>query len=206
VYDDFNQQPADLSAYYENAERNMLGSMNDQLAARGMHGTTYGAGQIGDALTDLNAQRVRDEADFGLRHAGMAGSLAGAADQMDFQRLSGQMGAAGASDAVRMGRLNDLFRNSLATQEARRMRGRDYAGDIYGMTSTQSQMLADSQNAMFADDQAAMDAIIASMIGASGEAVNSDRFETQASNADFGALLALHDKTPKSWGGSGGLM
>lgn len=74
------QAPADMSAYYDNAERKSTQAIDKAMAARGSYGSSNAVGQIASASTDLRAQEARDNAQYGLSRAQTMGGLASSAD------------------------------------------------------------------------------------------------------------------------------
>lgn len=81
-YANFQQQaPADMSTYYDNAQRLQDNAINTQMAARGSFGSSAAVGQLASADTNLRAQQARDQAQYGLQRAQTGGQLASGADQ-----------------------------------------------------------------------------------------------------------------------------
>ena len=73
--------PANMSMYYDNAQRNATNDINKQMAARGQYGSSNAVGTISNATTNLRAQQAKDEAQYGLSRASLAGSLARGSDE-----------------------------------------------------------------------------------------------------------------------------
>src|SRR5688500_7663291 len=74
------QTSADMSPYYDRAKERAVSDVDKSFASRGMFGSSAATGQVSQAVTDLEAQRSRDEAQYGLQRAGMLGSLGSGAD------------------------------------------------------------------------------------------------------------------------------
>jgi hypothetical protein len=97
AYDWFGQNQPNLEAnmgpYYENAKRRALESVNANAAARGGYGSSAAMDMGNEAITNLEAQRAKDEAEYGLQRAnvmqGWGSAAAGAANAADQARLAG---------------------------------------------------------------------------------------------------------------------
>jgi len=83
---DFGAEP-DLGAYYENAKRRADESIRNIMSAKGAYGSSAANAMSQEAITNLEAQRAKEEADYGLRRlaeerawAGTGGTLAQGAD------------------------------------------------------------------------------------------------------------------------------
>jgi hypothetical protein len=82
AYQSFNQSvPADMSSYYNNAQRLQDNAINTQMAARGSYGSSNAIGQLGAADTNLRANEAQANAQYGLQRAGLMGTLGSASDQ-----------------------------------------------------------------------------------------------------------------------------
>lgn len=211
--------PADLAPFYEHAKRRTGADLNTALAAKGAFGSSAGGQMIGDAVSNLEAQRAQQEAQYGLQRAGLAGQLAqgadvqrlgqlglggrlaGAAGSEDLRRtaLAGQL--AQGADAADLARLASGMGAAGAAQQARRARGRDYMSDVFNpaqmaMAQNQAQM-----NQMIADDQALMDAVIAMEMGMGREGLAQDRYQAAQHRADVGMIMDMISKLKGMGGG-----
>jgi hypothetical protein len=100
-YKQFPGAPAlseDLAPYYTDAERRANEQINSQAASRGMFGSSYAADQGREATVNLEAQRAKDEAQYGLSRAGemrnweqLGGQLAGQADTSNLQNAQNKL-------------------------------------------------------------------------------------------------------------------
>jgi hypothetical protein len=122
-----------LGAYYENAKNRAAESIARQTAARGSYGSSSANDATARAITDLEGERARQEADYNLRRLGeqrawegLGGQLAGAADQTSQGWLNLLSGLG--TDASRLGldRINSGMDAANAAQSAERTRGQDY--------------------------------------------------------------------------------
>lgn len=81
AYNQFaSSTPADMSSYYDNAQRQSDNAINTQMAARGSYGSSNAVGVLSNADTNLRAQQAKDEASYGLSRATLGGQLASGAD------------------------------------------------------------------------------------------------------------------------------
>lgn len=92
------QLSADLAPYYQDAERRANEQINQQMAARGMFGSSAAADQGREAMVQLEAQRAKDEAQYGLQRAGelrgweqLGGQLAGQSDQQSLANAQNKL-------------------------------------------------------------------------------------------------------------------
>ncbi len=108
-----------FGAYYDRAKTRSASGINKQLAARGLFGSTGGMDQIGQAMTDLDAQQANREADYNLSRLGeqrqwesLGGNLAGQADSNSMNQsqnalswMQGLGNLANAGQGMQMSRL-----------------------------------------------------------------------------------------------------
>jgi hypothetical protein len=114
VYDQFmSSVPQDMSPYYDNAVNHAQNDINQQLAARGMYGSSAGIGQISNATTNLRAQQAKDNAQYGLNRAQLAGSLGSTADQNQLAWTSGLGDLAFRGQAGQMQRGQNVFQDQM---------------------------------------------------------------------------------------------
>jgi len=188
--DKFGEMPG-FGDYYEGAQNRTMASMNDQLAARGMFGTSQGVDQLSQATTDLNAQRANREADFGLAQAGLGGQLAGQADSQRMAqwglgmqgaanaqnmmqgRLGQGFGMAGQLDQMQDARLMGGMNAAAMAQQARAGRGQNYFGNLMQMGGATSGTVFDNNNMGLGMDYEQMMEQNAAALGVSREEYNS---------------------------------
>jgi len=92
-YEDKSQGlAANMGGFYDRAQERSAADIDKAFAARGMFGSSAATGAIGQSSADLNADRARAEADYGLKRAaeqrGWSGLEAGAAAGADASNLS----------------------------------------------------------------------------------------------------------------------
>lgn len=87
--------PKDMSAYYDRQYDKGSSRINDQMAARGMFGSSAALNQQGQFAADLGAQQAKDEAAYGLQSAGLNDQImrgaSGAADAATSNRYGQQL-------------------------------------------------------------------------------------------------------------------
>ena len=88
VFQRYSQRDPGLDAYYDRAFDRGAQRINQQAAARGMHGSTAAGGYIADMAGQLGAEQANREADYYLQAMGLEGQLGQAADTV--QRGIGQ--------------------------------------------------------------------------------------------------------------------
>lgn len=72
-----------FGSYYDQAEKRLAQTMNRQLGARGMFGSTMGADQLGLSIADLRADQAKNEAQYNLDRL---------AEERGWTELGGTMG------------------------------------------------------------------------------------------------------------------
>jgi hypothetical protein len=87
-----------LGAYYERAKERTLADLGKQQSARGVYGSSTGMDHAGQAITDLEADRAKNEAQYQLQRAG---------EQRGWESLGGQL-ASSADAASRAASQNEL--------------------------------------------------------------------------------------------------
>ena len=182
---------ADMGAYYDRAKERSFADIDKQFGARGMFGSSAATSQLGQAATDLEAQRARDEAQYGLSRAaeqrgwaGLGGQLAGQAQQGNLARLMGAGGLAQGFDANALNRVNSGMNAAMGAQDARRSR----VQDMFGNVSTPSAALFGMQGSylpmQIQNDQSLMDSAMLFGTGMAQDMVNSDRYATEKMRDD----------------------
>lgn len=189
-FDDFQQNLPAFGSYYDRAKERSQADINDQLAARGIYGSSKGLDVLGGAVTDLEAQRANREADYMLAQAGLGGQLAGQADANRLAqlglggRLAGQaqglglerlgLGGrlAGMADAADLSRLGAGMSAATTAQDLRRQRGRDYMGDVAGAGGMVGMQAGRGLENMLLSDQDLLEQAISAALGESAERQN----------------------------------
>lgn len=129
----------EFGAYYDRAKERSASSINKQLAARGLYGSSGGLDQLGQAMTDLDAQRANREADYNLQRrgeerqwAGLGGSLAGQADSNSLAQSNNELSwMSGLADVANMGQGNQMNRLGQGQAAANQAQGMGF--DRLGM-------------------------------------------------------------------------
>lgn len=234
AYADFQHStPANLGAAYDRAETTTSGAINDQLAARGLHGSSYGVGLIGSKVADLEAQRVKDEAQYGLQRAQLGGSLASSADQGalaktlgygslaqaggsgDLSRLGLLAGVAGGADSQRLAALTAGESAANVAQGAKRARTQDYFSNVFQPSAMMANQAGATSDNVLSADQQSLEQKIALMMGlpAANIAESNKARDTLYQNwDDFDRIYksvmsrgsSLGGSTPASKAGGGG--
>lgn len=195
-------QDPGLGAYYDRAKERAGADINNQLAARGGFGSSAGMGLVGEAMTDLEAQRANREADYAravagqadqmrMQQLGLGGQLAGQAqaDAMRRLGLGGQL--AGAADSSDLARLNAGMAAASQAQGLRRQRGRDYMGDVFAPSQLQAGILGQGMEGMLAGDQALMESALAMALGIPREGLNQDYLNQAQHREDIGMVMDI---------------
>lgn len=162
-----------LDPYYERARGRLGEDINQQLASRGMYGSSTGMDMLSEGLGGLNAEQANREADYNLRRMaeqrgweGLGGSLAGQADQGELQRRLGGFGAASQA------------------QEFARQRARDYMGDVMGTSGMMSGMAGDTYNDMLSSDAQLMQNAMMMETGLAQAALQASLYNQQRQKDD----------------------
>jgi hypothetical protein len=180
------QREANLNKYYDRAEGQMSDSINRQMAARGMFGSSAALDQLQDASTGLRSEQANREADYRLRALGeqrawqgLGGQLASSADtsgrlgsqnQLQWLNSGGQM--AMAAEAQRLNALNSGMNAATQAQMAERTRGQDYFGNTMGLGSQLAGISERNTDAMLQDDSTLMNNSIMFQTGLAEDAVS----------------------------------
>ncbi len=157
-YDKYQQfqlsAPADMSSYYDNAQRLQDNALNTQMAARGSFGSSNAIGQLSAADTNLRAQQARDQAQYGLQRDALGmqqyqlgGSLAGGADQQSNNASRNQLDwTQGLGNLAFQGQQAGLQRYEQGNQDAMQAAGvlSGLEGANYGQQTQNDQSLMDS--------------------------------------------------------------
>lgn len=175
-YQQFQQStPADMSSYYDNAQRQSDNAINTQMAARGSYGSSNAIGQISNADTNLRAQQARDQAQYGLQRAQLGGSLAGGADSQSNNASQNQLAwTQGLGALAFQGQQAGMQRYEQGNQDAMQA-----AGALSGL---EGQSYQDASNA----DPGLMDAAMNAQNGAltQGSTNAQNDFNTQQNEAN----------------------
>lgn len=165
-------------AYYDRAKERAVESLDSSLAARGSYGSSVGLGQIGETISDLEADRARTEADYNLRASdaerGWVDTLSGvqntaADDKMNRFRTGGEL--ASTSDAMKAERLRSGMNAADTAQGRQRERGQDFITNEMAMGDRMSGLMGDYANGALTNDQALLDAILSLNIGQGAQGV-----------------------------------
>lgn len=140
AYNQFqSSNPGDIGAYYNNAVNQTNNTLNQQMAARGMYGSSAALGQLSNADTNLYAQQAKDQANYNLQRGQLAGQLAGSADQNELAWTSG---------------LGNL---AFQGQNAGMQRGQNIFADQMAMSGQLAGMEGNAYDQMFGADQQNLD-------------------------------------------------
>lgn len=181
-----------FDAYYDRAAERLGRDMNNQLAARGVYGSSVGVGQLGDAMTDLRADQAKNEADFDLRRIGeqrgwegLSGQLAGSADanslansQNRLNWLGGLGDIAQAGDTFGLNRLNSGLNAANNAQGLEQGRFQTLLGNELGMADRMNGMMGQAYGDMLQNDMDLMNSSMGMGMGLAAEALNQD-YRTQ---------------------------
>jgi hypothetical protein len=223
AYDRAAQQGTDpgLGQYYDRAKENAANSLNDQLAAMGMLGTSVGAQKMGQALTGLDAERANREADFVMRQNQMLGNLGAGADSQNqgLWGLGGQMSqdaqnlglnraevGMNAAQNVDTSRINQFQTGMNAAGQAqgdRRTRTQDMFNNTFAPAQIMADMVGNAQNDVLQGDQDFMDASAAAEMGLLQDMVSNSQYKADRQKDDerHGMNMA---QSFMSMGGGGG--
>lgn len=191
------QLDADMSKYYENAKRRAAESIDQSMAARGLYSSSAATDRIGEAFTDLEAQRAKDEANYGLQRSGelrswgqLGGTLSGQADDQSLAASNNERGwleslggLSSQADSSRLGRLQSGQSAANAAQDAQRSRGADFLGREMGMGSAMSGLSGEEYDKMLSGDQELLMQMLAAKLGVSAEELTGRRGETDRATA-----------------------
>lgn len=180
AYDQFQgQTPADMSSYYANAGRQATEGIDKAMAARGMYGSSGANDQISEALTNLAADRAKNEAQYGLSRAGTAGSLGSAADSSsrgasanEQSWMQGLGGIAAQGDTAGLSSLVAGQNASLGAQGAQTTRGQNMFNNQMGYGNAISGVEGQDYNNMFTGDQSLIQGMTNGLVGIGAEGVN----------------------------------
>lgn len=169
---------ADFDKYYDRSEQNATQKLNDQLSARGTYGSSVGLGQIGSMLADMEGNRARDKAQYGLQRSaddrGWTETQGGLASSADTSGLN-QWAVAGGAEAKASSEANDRWGMAMSAadqaQGAQRTRGQDFFNNNLSMGNALSGTAGSSYDAALAQDQGLVDAVISLGLGKDAESV-----------------------------------
>ena len=148
---DFNESvPADMSQYYSNAMEQATSEINQQMAARGLFGSSAAAGMIADATSNLAAERALKEAEYGLSRADLQGKLSGQADSSDIESSKNQLqwllGGSEVAGEASQASLNRLLAKAGVAKDGQILqegRVQDMLGHVGGRAAEQAKLIAD---------------------------------------------------------------
>ena len=166
---DVSAEPG-LDKYYDRAVQRSTTDINNQLAARGMYGSSGGVGRLEDAVTDLRADQAKNEAQYNLQKLGeqrgwegLAGQLAGGADQNSLNRsgnelswLRGLGGLGSDADMFGLQRTQAGQNAANATQGLEQGRFQSLLNNEMGMGNTMSGLMGNAYGDMLQNDQQLM--------------------------------------------------
>lgn len=181
-----------LGAYYDRAVQRADSDINNQLAARGMYGSSGGLGRIMDANTDLRADQARHEADYNLQRLGeqrgwegLQGQLAQGADQNSLQNSGNQLAwlqglgnLAGNADMFGLTRTQAGQNAANASQGMEQNRFQSLLGNEMGMGNQMNGLMGNAYGDMLGNDQQLMQDSMGMGMGLASEALNQD-YRTQ---------------------------
>lgn len=193
---DFNAEPG-LGKYYDRAVDRATTDVNNQLAARGMYGSSGGVGKLEDAVTDLRADQAKNEANYRLQQLGeqrgwegLAGGLAGGADQnslagannqLNWLRGLGDLGLSASNFGL--GRVQAGQNAANGAQGLERNRFQSLLDNEMGMGNQMNQLMGGAYGDILGTDQDLMNSAMGMGMGNASEALNQD-YRTQAQNMD----------------------
>jgi len=169
---------ADFDKYYDRSEQNATQKLNDQLSARGTYGTSVGLGQIGSMLADMEGNRARDKASYGLERsaddrswASTQGDLAAGADSSGIDRWSTAGQAELAASNESLSRWKAAESSAEGAQAAQRNRGQDLFNNNMAIGGALSGAAGSSYDSALAQDQGLVDAVVSLGLGKDAESV-----------------------------------
>ena len=131
-----------FGSYYDQAEKRLAQTMNRQLGARGMFGSTMGADQLGLSISDLRADQAKNEAQYNLDRLGeerawteLGGVLGRNADLSSKEGLDTRDSMANNASTAQNNRLGDwqaAAEGADKSELARRAAGMTFAGAAQG--------------------------------------------------------------------------
>lgn len=208
AYDRFQAStPADMSSYYANAGRQAEERLNMGMAAKGMYGSSAANDQMSEALTNLAADRARNEAQYGITRANTAGSLAQGADTSSrgasANEQSWMQGLGGLAQGADTSGVNSLMAGTNAAQgaqQAQTTRGQNMFGNqmAYG-NAIAGTMGPDYQN-MFTGDQSLIQGMTNGLVGIGAEGVNQASQNSAQARADATTANNQFNTTAQNFG------
>lgn len=189
---------ADFDKYYDRSEQNATQRLNDQLSARGAYGSSVGLGQIGSMLADMEGNRAKDKATYGLSRsaddrawASAQGELAAGADSSGISRWATAADAEAAASKESLDRWKASQSSAQDAQAAQRGRGQDFFNNNLAMGSALSGTTTHSYDAALAQDQGLVDAVISLGLGKDAESVAQLIARANANDAQAKQILDL---------------
>ena len=217
AYNEFTAgTPQDMSSYYDTAVRKAGEGIERAFGARGMRGSSAELDQLAESGGNLRAQEARDNANYGLQRAGLAGNLASGADtssgrditnrlswmtglgglglgtqNSDLNRLLGAAGIATGLDTSGLNWLNSGMNAALGAQGAMRGRGQDFFNNNLNATTAEMGPMFQAYMSMLGNDQALQQAAIDASTGWAREGANQSTQGRAASEQGIGNLFGL---------------
>lgn len=183
--------PADMSSYYTNAERQAQEQLDRTMAARGAYGSSAAADMSGEMLANMEADRAKAEAGYGLQRAGLGGQLGSAADvssrgqsQNALNWMQGLQGVAGQSDTMGLNRLLGGMGAASAAQGAQTTRGQNMFNNQLNMGNALSGTMGEGYGAAFANDKDLFGQWLAGLTGMGAEQQGQATYNAQQQRAD----------------------
>ena len=188
---DISAEPG-LDKYYDRAVDRASTDINNQLAARGMYGSSGGVGRLEDAVTDLRADQAKNEAQYNLQRLGeqrgwegLAGQLAGGADanslagsQNELSWLRGLGGLGQDADMFGLQRTQAGQNAANAAQGMEQGRFQNLFNNEMGMGNAMNGLMGGAYGDMLGTDMDLMNSSMGMGMGLASEALNQD-YRTQ---------------------------
>lgn len=169
---------ADFDKYYDRSEQNATQKLNDQLSARGTYGSSVGLGQIGSMLADMEGNRARDKAQYGLSRSAddrgwtsAQGDLAAGADSSGIQRWATAADAEAGASKESLDRWKASQGAAESAQGSQRTRGQDFFNNNMSIGGALSDTAGKTYDTALVQDQGLVDAVISLGLGKDAESV-----------------------------------
>ena len=197
--------PADLSSYYDNADKKLQASMGNAAASRGMLGNTSQMNSLGQAEADLRAQEAQANAGYGLQRAGLMGTLASGADQGSrlnnqdmLSWMTGLGNLAGQADSTSLASLGIGGQLAGQAQSALAQRGQNYFNNNLNMSNAEAAPIQSLYTQMLNGDTGLFDQGQQLALGGPREALNQSIAGRASTEQGIGELAALGANAKKA--------
>ena len=208
---------AGLDPYYDRQRDEASARIQQQLAAQGLGGSSYGGRQISDAMVALGAEQADREAQFDLDRLGLGGRLgqaaagqetqwvnamgniAGQAGQEEIQRLGGGLEGAQATDTGALERVGFGIDAMMAAERERGGRAQQYLDNIYNTSFPLYESSLGYGEGSVEQDQAYQDAIAGGKLASATEQANAALQQQEEQRRNVADIMDT-----VSWGTSGG--